>query len=472
MTESRVPPQAVDIEKQVLGSMLIDKEAVAKAIELLDESCFYNPTHQKIFKAMIALFEAGAPIDSLTVVERLRSMGQLQSAEDPLSIVELTNNVTSAANVEYHAQIVLDKATARKLISASSEIATRAFSESEDVGDLLDEAESSIFRISEKRMRKSFSHIKNGMHKTIETLERIHQSQGKSVVGIPSGFPKVDEMTTGFQDSDLIIVAGRPSQGKTAFALAVAKNAALDRDRKAKVAIFSLEMSEQQLIIRLLSSEAKVNAHQLRGGKLPGEQWAGISRASGRLAQAEIYIDDTASLSILELRAKARRLKAEHDINIVIVDYLQLIAGPKNAESREREVSSISRSLKALAKELNIPVIALSQLNRGIEARTEKTPQLSDLRESGGIEQDADVVMFVHRPESYKITTIRDEELGDIPAEGIAEIIIGKQRNGPTGTVRLTFKKEYAGFEKLAPMGFEQYLPPPARDWNEPREMF
>jgi replicative DNA helicase len=267
-------------------------------------------------------------------------------------------------------------------------------------------------------------------------------------------------MTGGFQKSDLIIVAGRPSQGKTALALSIARNAALHREKRTAVAIFSVEMSEQQLIVRMLSSEAKVNAHSLRTGRLPEDSWKNLSRNVGRLAEAKIFIDDTPALSILELRAKARRLKAEQDIGLVVVDYLQLLQGHKNPESREREISMISRSLKALAKELNIPVIALSQLNRAVESRTDRRPMLADLRESGAIEQDADVVLFVHRPETYGITEIKDDVLGSISTEGIAEIIIGKQRNGPTGIARLAFRKEYAGFEKLAPAGMEHLLPP------------
>ncbi len=457
---SRIPPQAVDVERAVLGAMLIDKEAAPKALEVLDATSFYNPTHSKIFRAMLSLFEKGDPIDAVTVVEELRRQGTMQAAEDPVTITDLTMGVSSSANIEYHARIVLEKALMRSLITASSEVATRAYSETEDAMDLLDEAEAKIFQISDRRLKKSFTPIKKAVFETFEMLEGIHGKHG-GITGVPTGFPKLDEMTGGFQNSDLIIVAGRPSQGKTAFALSVARNAALHKEKKTAVAIFSLEMSEQQLVIRLLSSEAKVNAHLLRTGKLDNSEWAKLSRNAGRLSEAKVFIDDSASLSILELRAKARRLKAEHNIGLVIVDYLQLVQGPKNAESREREISTISRSLKALAKELNVPVVALSQLNRAVESRTDRQPMLADLRESGAIEQDADVVMFVHRPETYKIATITDDDLGQIPSEGIAEIIIGKQRNGPTGIVRLAFKKEYAGFERLAPMGFEAYLPPP-----------
>ncbi len=462
----RVPPQAVDVERAVLGAMLIERDAAPKVLDLLDPESFYDPLHQKIFQSMVSLFEKGDPIDAVTVVEELRRRGQLNPAEDPVTITDLTLNISSAANVEYHARIVLEKALMRSLITASSEVVTRAYTDTEDALDLLDEAEAKIFQISERRLKKIFTPIKHAVHETVEMLEAIHGKHG-GITGVPSGFPRLDEYTGGFQNSDLIIVAGRPSQGKTALALSIARNAALHREKKTSIAVFSLEMSEQQLIIRLLASEAKVNAHDLRTGRLLDDQWAKLSRTAGRLAEAKIFIDDSPALTILELRAKARRLKAEQNIGMVMVDYLQLIQGPKSAESREREISTISRSLKALAKELNIPVMALSQLNRAVESRTDRRPMLADLRESGAIEQDADVVLFVHRPESYGILEIKDEELGTIPSEGIAEIIIGKQRNGPTGLVRLQFHKTYAGFERLAPASVEALAPPPVPSEEE-----
>ncbi len=463
----RIPPQATDVERSVLGAMLLDKEALPKVLELLDPTSFYNPTHQKFFEAMVALFEKGDPVDAVTLVEELRRRGTLNAAEDPVTITELTMGVTSSANVEFHARIVLEKALMRSLIAATAEVSSRAYSDTEDALDLLDAAEASIFQISERRLKRSFTPIKRAVHETVELLEQIHGKHG-GVTGVPSGFPRLDELTGGFQNSDLIIIAGRPSQGKTALALSIARNAALHKEKRTGVAVFSLEMSEQQLIIRMLSSEAKVNAHDLRTGKLMDEQWSRLSRTAGRLSEAKIFIDDSAALSILELRAKARRLKAEHNIGLVIVDYLQLIQGPKNSESREREISMISRSLKALSKELNIPVIALSQLNRAVEARGDKRPMLADLRESGAIEQDADVVLFVHRPEMYGMENIKDDELGTISSEGIAEIIIGKQRNGPTGVVLLQFHKQYASFEKLAPAGLAAALPPGVPVEEEP----
>jgi replicative DNA helicase len=376
----RIPPQAVDVEKAVLGAMLIDREAVPKALEVVDDNGFYNPLHQKIFRAMNSLFERSEPIDAVTVTEEMRKLGTLDPSTDPLYLTELTMNVSTAANIEYHARIILEKSLMRSLISASGEIASRAYNETEDALDLLDEAEGKIFQISERRLKKSFTSLGSALADTMETLQALHGTHG-GITGVPSGFPKLDEKTGGWQKSDLIIVAGRPSQGKTAFALTVARNAALHKDKKTAVGIFSLEMAEQQLIIRLLAAEAKVNAHELRTGRLHDDKWKNLSRNVGRLAEAKIFIDDTPALSILELRAKARRLKAEHGVGLIIADYLQLIQGPRNAESREREISTISRSLKALAKELNIPVIALSQLNRAVEARTDRRPMLADLRE-------------------------------------------------------------------------------------------
>lgn len=455
----RIPPQAVDVEKSVLGAMLIDKDAVPKVIELLDVTSFYNPTHQNIFQAMVSLFDKNDPIDTLTVVEELRRNGKLNASEDPVYITQLTMDISSPANVEYHARIVLEKALMRSLISTSSEVMSRAYSETENVLGLLDDAESKIFQISERRLKKTFTPINIALHETFELLQEIH-GKHSGVTGVPSGFPDIDNITGGFQKSDLIIIAGRPSQGKTALALSIARNAALHPERKTPVAFFSLEMSEQQLIIRLLAAEAKVNAHQLRTGRLPEDNWKNLSRNVGKLAEAKIFLDDTPALGILELRAKARRLKAEHGIGIVVVDYLQLIQGPRDAESREREISWISRSLKALAKELNIPVIALSQLNRAVEARKEKTPMLADLRESGAIEQDADVVMFVHRPEQHGILEIKDYDGSTISSEGMAQIIVGKQRNGPTGIALLTFLEEYAGFAKRAHVSYEALAPP------------
>ncbi len=450
-TEGRVPPQAVDVETAVIGAMLLEKDAIAKAIEILDDTAFYKPAHQSIFKAIMALFEKSEPVDLITLTDELRRRGDLEKIGGEYYLSELTTKISSSANVEYHAHIVLERALMRQLIHSSSEVINRAYSETEDALGLLDEAEQKIFDISEKRMKKSFVTMNTAVHKTMELLQSIH-GKHSGVTGVPSGFFELDSLTGGFQQSDLIIIAGRPSQGKTAFALSVARNSAVMHN--VPIGMFSLEMSTQQLVMRLMCAEARVDAHKVRTGRLPENEWNKLSTSVGRLYDAKIYIDDTPGLAILEMRAKARRLKVEHNIGLVIVDYLQLMQGPKNAQSREQEISAISRSLKALAKELNLPVIALSQLNRAVESRGDKRPALSDLRESGAIEQDADVVIFVHRPEMYGIT-----EQDNQPTEGLAEIIIGKQRNGPTKTVELQFIKEYARFENRAAYRTEALLP-------------
>lgn len=447
--EGRVPPQAVEIEAQVLGAMLLEREAIAKVIEILDADAFYADYHRRIYQAVTSLFERSEPVDTITLAEELRRRADLERIGGEPYLVELTMKVTSAANVEYHARIVLEKALMRSLIAASSQIATRAFLPTEDAFDLLDEAEQSVFAISEKRLKKSFVSMHKAVHDTIEMLESIH-GKHSGVTGVPTGFRDLDTLTGGWQNSDLIIIAGRPSSGKTAFALSLARNAAMHSEKPTGVGIFSLEMSTQQLVMRLLCAEAKVDAHAVRTGRLPEDEWKRLSVAAGRLTNASMFIDDTAGLGILELRAKARRLKAERNIGMVIVDYLQLMQGPKGAENREKEISAISRSLKALAKELNIPVIALSQLSRAVESRSDRRPILSDLRESGAIEQDSDVVTFVHRPEMYEDPeTERGREV-----HGMADIIVGKQRNGPIGDVKLAFVHRYARFENLAPTTF------------------
>ena len=448
--EGRIPPQAVDIEEQILGAMLLEKEAISKVIEVLDDEAFHAERNRRIFQAVVALFERGEPADSITVAEELRRRGELDAVGGDAYLVELTMKVTSGANVEYHARIVLEKALLRKLINESGTIAGRAYNQSEDAFDLLDQAEQAIFKISEWRLKRNFVSMDKAVHDTLEVLESIHGQHG-GVTGVPTGFRDLDTLTGGWQNSDLIIIAGRPSSGKTAFALSLASNAALHRSKPTAVGVFSLEMSLQQLVMRLLCAEARVDAHAVRTGRLPEDDWKRLSIGAGRLVKAKIFIDDTASLGILELRAKARRLKAEHNVNLIIVDYLQLMQGPKSAENREKEISAISRSLKALAKELDIPVIALSQLSRAVEGRTDKRPILSDLRESGAIEQDADVVAFVHRQEMY--VDPRSEKMDDV--QGKAEIIVGKQRNGPIDDVRLAFVSRYARFENLAPASLE-----------------
>ncbi|MBI2619325.1 MAG: replicative DNA helicase [Ignavibacteriales bacterium] len=452
-TEGRVPPQAMDVEMAVLGAMLLEKEAIAKAVEVLDETAFYKPAHQQIFSAMIGLFERSEPVDLITLVEELRGRGQLEKVGGEYYLTELTTKVTSAANIEFHAHIVLEKALMRQLIASSSQVINRAYSETEDALDLLDEAEQRIFQISEQRMKKTFVSMNTAVHSTMELLESIH-GKHSGITGVPAGFTELDNLTGGFQKSDMVVIAGRPSQGKTALVLSLARNASVIHN--VPIGFFSLEMSTQQLVMRLICAEARVDAHSVRTGRLPEDEWRKLSTSVGRLYKAKIFIDDTPALTVLELRAKARRLKAEHSVGMVVVDYLQLMQGPKNAQSREQEISTISRSLKALAKELEIPVVALSQLNRAVEARGDKRPLLADLRESGAIEQDADVVVFVHRPEMFGIE--KDEDGNS--TEGMAELIVGKQRNGPTGTVRLAFIKNYARFENLTRFRDDALLPP------------
>jgi len=441
-TSTKQPPSAVDVERVVLGAMILDTEAVPKVIETLQPECFYDKKNQLIFEAMLSLFESNEPIDSVSLYEELNKNSKVDSAGGPAYISKLAQDVSSAANVEYHSKVILEKWILRKLISSSMEIATNAYSGNDDVFDLLDSAEAKIFEITEAGLKESYKSMDRAVREAIEHIEAIH-SKNISSFSVPTGFFALDELLGGFQKSDLIIVAARPSMGKTAFALSAARNSAVDHN--VPIAIFSLEMATIQLVTRLICAEAKINAHSVRTGKFKAEDGPRISRTAHKLSQAPIYIDDSPGQTVLEIRAKARRLKAEKNIGLVIIDYMQLMSSSTRMDSREREISTISRSLKSLAKELNIPVIALSQLNRAVESRTDKRPQLSDLRESGSIEQDADVVIFLNRPEYYGITQFADGE----STEGISEIIIGKQRNGPTGDIRLKFVKEYARFENL-----------------------
>jgi replicative DNA helicase len=439
------PPAAPEIEASVLGAMMIEKEAVPKAIELLKTESFYLKQHSLIFEAMLSLFESDEPIDTVTLYEELKKREQLDEVGGAVYLSNLSQNISSAANIEYHAKIILEKQILRGLITSSHDIAKAAYDGTNDAFDILDEAERKIFEITESHLSQSYRGMDKAVRDALEYIEAIH-SQTQQRFSVPSGFYELDELLGGFQKSDLIIVASRPSMGKTALALSVARNAAVDHD--IPVGIFSLEMSTMQLIIRLLCAEGRLNAHLVRTGKLPPDEGVKLSKNAHRLIDAPVYVDDSPAQSVLEIRAKARRLKVEKNIGMIIIDYLQLMQGPERAESREREISHISRSLKSLAKELNIPVIALSQLNRAVETRTDKRPQLSDLRESGSIEQDADVVMFLYRPEIYGMEKFPDQEASD--AENVAEVIIGKQRNGPTGSIKLAFIKEYARFENLA----------------------
>ena len=437
------PPAAPEIEASVLGAMMIEKEAVPKAIELLTPNSFYLTEHKKIFEAMVSLFESGEPIDTVTLYDELKKREQLDEVGGAVYLSKLSQNISSAANIEYHAKIILEKEILRGLISSSHDIAKSAYEGTEDAFDILDEAERKIFEITETHLKKSFLGMDRAVRDALEYIEAIH-SKTNQKFSVPTGFYELDEMLGGFQKSDLVIIAARPSMGKTALALTLARNAAIDH--KVPVGIFSLEMSTMQLIIRMLCAEGRLNAHLVRTGKLPSSEGVKLSKNAHKLIESPIYVDDTPAQTVLEIRAKARRLKVEKNIGMIIIDYLQLMQGPAKAESREREISHISRSLKSLAKELNIPVIALAQLNRAVETRNDKRPQLSDLRESGSIEQDADVVIFLNRPEYYGM--MKDENGNSL--EGVAEVIVGKQRNGPTGDVKLAFIKEYARFENLA----------------------
>lgn len=436
----RIPPQAIEAEMSVVGAMMLDKSALSPVIEILDVSDFYRTSHQEIFKAILSLFNRNEAIDLVTVSEELKRKKQLDKVGGGVYLASLLENVATAVNVGYHAEIVLKKAVRRRLIEATFDIATEGYDSEQDAFNLLDDAEKKIFSIREKRLRPGFKPLEKILHTTFEAIEKLHDQKG-GVIGVPSGFKKLDELTAGFQQGDLVIVAGRPSMGKTAFALNVARHAAVEA--KVPVAIFSLEMANYQLAQRMLCSEARVDAHRVRTGTLPDEDWSKLSICVGALAEAPIFIDDSPASTVLQIRAKARRLAAEHEIGLVVVDYLQLMEGPRGAESRQQEIATISRSLKSLAKELQVPILALSQLSRAVETRGgDRRPQLSDLRESGALEQDADVVLFIYRGELYD----RDNE----ELKGKAELIIGKQRNGPTGKVHLTFNSRYTRFDEPA----------------------
>ncbi len=455
-SNDRVPPHSNEAEMAVLGAMMLEKEAASKVIQILPPDSFYREAHRLIYQAMLSLSDRNQPIDIITLNDELRRLGKLGDVGGSHYLSELNMRTPTAANVEYHARIVFEKALKRRLISAAMEVITNCYSETTDAFEEVDHAEQKMFEIAESRNSRSYHSMKRLAIETVEMLESISSryQEGGGVIGVPGGLVKLDGLTGGFQRSDLIILAARPSMGKTALAMSLARNAAIDY--KKAVAFFSLEMSATQLVMRLISAEAKVDQHRLRTGDLKNEHWQQIVSTIHRLTEAPMYIDDTPALGIMELRAKARLMKREHNIEMIIVDYLQLMHAPK-AESREREISMISRGLKQLAKELNIPIIALSQLNRSVESRGDKRPMLSDLRESGSIEQDADVVMFVHRPEYYGITVDED----GMPTEGTAEVIIGKQRNGPTGIAKIAFVREFARFENLEfRYDTPQFLPP------------
>jgi replicative DNA helicase len=442
----RQPPYSEDAEQAVLSAMLMDQDAIVRAAELVDDSMFYAERHRRIFRAMVGITERGSVVDPLTLSDELLRRGELEAAGGKDYIGYLVDAVPTAANVEYHAEIVREKAVLRQLIQVSTQIVHDAFAGQTTAGELLDQAESRIFQVSQQRKTDGFTRIKELLWPTMERIEAL-QRGGKTITGVASGFTDLDEMTSGFQPADLIIVAARPSMGKTAFCLNVAQHAAIEDH--VPVAFFSLEMSKESLVQRMLTAEARVDAQRLRRGLLRDDEFPMLARAAGILSSAPIWIDDTPGLTLLEMRSKARRLKADSGIGMVVVDYLQLMQGPSNAENRQQEVSQISRGLKALAKELNVPVVALSQLSRAPEQRggEHRKPQLSDLRESGAIEQDADLIMFLYRQEMYDGPV--DSDGNNI--EGKAELIVGKQRNGPTGTVNLHFYKQYTRFTNWSP---------------------
>ncbi len=440
-TAERALPQALEVERAVLGAMLIDNMAINRVVEVLgDETAFYHTPHRKIYAAIQKLSERGDPVDQVTLTEELVRRGQLDDVGGAVLIAELASEMATAANAEYHAQIVLEKAQRRRLIAAATQTLTESYEETEDVRELIDRAEQRVFQIAEGELGKGVMSLASAIEEAYVAIERAHEQPG-ALTGVTTGYTDLDEITAGLQSSDMIILASRPSMGKTALTLCMARNAAVKGSTP--VLYFSLEMSTEQLAQRLLCAEARVSSHRLRTGRLSEEEWQRLSEWTGKLIEAPIYIDDTPAISVMELRAKARRAKSEYNIELIIVDYLQLMTASENFGSREQEIAYISRSLKALAKELDIPIVACAQLSRAVESRTDKRPQLADLRESGSLEQDADVVMFLFRPEVYGIV---DEE-GNTQ-EGRAEIILGKQRSGPIGSVFLIFQAEYLRFEE------------------------
>ncbi|GFO67081.1 replicative DNA helicase [Geomonas limicola] len=425
----------------ILGGILVDNEAINRALEILRPDDFYRESHRKIMQSMIELNERGEPCDLITMSTILKKKGELEEVGGGAYLATLVDFVPMAANIAYYCKIVKEKSITRKLISAATDIATQGYEDKVNVEELLDGAQKVIFEIAENKIQRAYFPVSEILKDTIKNIELLYEKK-ELVTGVPTGYLDLDKMTAGFHAGDLVIIAGRPAMGKTTFAINAAEYAAIDSEKTYPAAIFSLEMPKEQLVERLLCSLARVDLSRLRTGHLNENDWPKLTKAAGRLHDSKIFIDDTPSLSIMELRAKARRLKSEHNIGIIVIDYLQLMRGGPNPESRQQEISDISRSLKGLAKELSIPVVALSQLNRGLEQRTDKRPMMSDLRESGAIEQDADIIMFVFREEVY------DKENEDL--KGKAEVIIGKHRAGPTGTVHLAFRGEYTRFENLA----------------------
>lgn len=447
----KLPPQAVDLEETLLGALMLEKGPVNDVIDILKPESFYKDAHKKIYAAIQDLFGDSQPIDILTVTQQLRSKGELEEVGGAFYVSQLTNRVASAAHAEAHARIIAQKYILRELIRISGTVIQKAYDETSDVFDLLDEAESLLFEVAEGNIRKNYDSMAQLMRQAVSGIEEAMQRED-GVSGIPTGFTKLDRVTSGWQPSDMIVLAARPGMGKTAFVLSMARNTAVDYDKG--VAVFSLEMSSVQLVNRMISGEAGISGEKLRKGDLSQAEFQQLHEKTSRLAKAPLFIDDTPALSIFELRAKCRRLKQQHDIQLVIIDYLQLMSAGGNGGNREQEISTISRSIKEIAKELNVPIIALSQLSRSVESRGgDKRPMLSDLRESGAIEQDADIVCFIYRPEYYGMTEWPD----NTPCDGQGEIIIAKHRNGSLEDVRLKFIGKYAKFDNLDMFGEEQF---------------
>ena len=436
----KIPPQSIEAEESLLSGILIDNDTLLDVVDIISPEDFYRSAHQKIFSGIVELFSKNEPVDLVTLTNALKERGNLEEIGGATYLATLVDTVPLAVNAKHYAKIVHDKASLRRLIERANEIAKKCFEDRGNVDEIIDFAESSIFEISKNKHKQSFYRISEIIDGNIETLEE-RQGNKALVTGVPTGFTRLDNLISGLQQSELIILAARPSMGKTALALNIARNAAVDAN--VPVAVFSLEMSKEQLSMRLLCSEARIDSSRLRGGFFSMEDWRKLTDAAGVLSDTSIFIDDTPDISAMEIRAKARRLKMEKDIGLVIIDYLQLMKGRMSAERRDLEISEISRSLKALAKELNIPVMALSQLNRMLEQRNDKQPRLSDLRESGALEQDADVVAFIYRDEIYN----SDD---NNPKKGTADILIRKNRNGPTGEATLTFLDSYTRFENIA----------------------
>ena len=434
---SRLPPQNLEAEQSVLGGIMIENDAINRVVEFIEPEDFYRESHRKIFRAMMSISEKAEPIDLVTLTDYLKSQSELEDVGGVTYLSHLVDSIPTAAHSASYAKIIREKSILRRLINGATHIISQSYEATGEVDQFLDQSEKIIFDVAQRRIRQSFFSMKDIVRHSYKMIEKLVE-RNEPVTGVPTGYPELDHMTAGLQPADLVIVAGRPSMGKTAFALCIAAHAALHK--KIPCAIFSLEMSKEQLVQRMLCMEARIDASKLRSGHLTESDWPKLTRACGDLSEAPIFVDDSPAMSVFEMRAKARRLQKEHGLGLVIVDYLQLMRGVGNSESREREISEISRSLKALAKELNIPVVALSQLNRMVENRKPPKPILADLRESGAIEQDADVILFLFREEVYDRDTVN---------RGIAEIIIGKQRNGPVGEVKLAFIPSLTRFENL-----------------------